>query len=123
MPGRRSPTNRGAPIVRLRYLDDGACSQLEQQERRASPSPFWIDTYDGPVSTVAHGHAVLGLTDPVHAAALGWRASARAQAACSAVPAALVLDDARPGERTFVEVDALRRCAPMRVGPEASGWA
>lgn len=125
LPGRPLADQPRRAMVRLRYLDDdGDMLSLEQQERRASPSRFWIDAYDGPVS-VAHGHAVLSLTDPVCTQRPHGVEVFSLDTGCvfGGRLTALVLDDARPGERTFVQVDALRRYAPMRVGPEASGWA
>ena len=72
--------------------------------------------------SVAHGHAVLSLTEPVRAQRPEGAEVFRLDTGCvfGGRLTALVLHEARPRVRDIVQVDAARRYAPLPRG--ATGW-
>lgn len=116
LPGRPLLEQPRRSLVRLRYLDEGGdMRSLAQQELSNTPPRFWTDAYDG-AHSVAHGHAVLSLAEPVRTRRPHGPEVFSLDTGCvfGGRLTALVLYDARPDARDIVQVDAARRYAPLR---------
>ena len=124
LPGRPLAEQPPRSLVRLRYLDPvGHMLSLAQQELPKSPPRCWTDSYDGALS-VAHGHAVLSLGEPVRTLRPQGVEVFGLDTGCvfGGRLTALVLYDGRPGVRDIVQVDAARRYAPLRFPVGELGW-